>query len=281
MTPQERQLVADLFERLAELENEPRDPDAERVIRDGLAKAPHAIYPLVQSVLVQDEALKQADAHIQELEAALQQGNAGGGQQRGFLDNMRDTMFGAREAPRGSVPSVRPGEQPMGVPPQYRRRVDRPGAAPRRVPGADRRVPHGAAAAPMAQQAGGGGGSFLGTAAAVAAGAIGGGLLLERHPRHARGRPAGGTLLRCIRRDRARAGHAAARAAAISPARPASTTSAAARAAPACSTAAMRIAVPSAPACSTRPRTMPNTTRRSTRTTWTTRGHGLTQISNQ
>jgi uncharacterized protein len=191
MTPQERQLVADLFDRLAALENEPRDPDAERLIREGLAKAPHAIYALVQSVLVQDEALKQADAHIQDLEAALQQPAPGAGGQRGFLDNMRDAVFGQREAgqgTRGSVPSVRPGDQPMGVPPQYRQEAGSPwGGAGQGAQGSawggGAPAPQGSAwggapqaGAPMPQQSGGGG-SFLGTAAAVAAGAIGGGLL--------------------------------------------------------------------------------------------------------
>jgi len=47
MTPQERQLVDELFERLARLENAPRDAEAERAISDGLSHAPHAIYPLV------------------------------------------------------------------------------------------------------------------------------------------------------------------------------------------------------------------------------------------
>ncbi|MGB9387896.1 MAG: DUF2076 family protein, partial [Pseudolabrys sp.] len=37
MTPQERQLVDDLFDRLAQLETAPRDPAAERAIADGLA----------------------------------------------------------------------------------------------------------------------------------------------------------------------------------------------------------------------------------------------------
>src|SRR5215467_7965230 len=102
MTPQERQLIADLFERLAALEKQPRDPDAEQAIREGLAKAPHAVYALVQSVLVQDEALKQADAHIRELEAALSggpesSGPGGTGQPKGFLDSMRDALFGQGE----------------------------------------------------------------------------------------------------------------------------------------------------------------------------------------
>ena len=156
MTPQERQLVAELFERLAALENEPRDPEAERVIREGLAQAPHAIYALVQSVLVQDEALRQADTRIRELEGYPPEGEQ---QPRGFLDSMRDALMG-REEPRGSVPSVRSGSEPMGVPPQYRSGM---GAAPQ---------------APMAEP-GGRGGSFLGTAAAAAAGMIGGGLLLS------------------------------------------------------------------------------------------------------
>jgi uncharacterized protein len=168
MTPQERQLVADLFERLAALENEPRDPDAERAIREGLAQAPHAIYPLVQSVLVQDEALKQADARIRELEGYPPEGEPQ--QPRGFLDNMRDAVFG-REEPRGSVPSVRSGGEPMGAPPQYRSGMAGAGGAGMQPGG----MPQGQ----MQQEPGGRGGSFLGTAAAAAAGMVGGGLLLS------------------------------------------------------------------------------------------------------
>jgi uncharacterized protein len=175
MTPQERQLVADLFERLAALENEPRDPEAEQAIREGLAKAPHAVYPLVQTVLVQDEALKTADQHIRELESALQGGPEAAGQPRGFLDNIRDALFGrderaGGEQPRGSVPPVRPGEQPMGVPPQYRSGAPWGGAA---------QLGGGVPPAPVPPESSGRGGSFLGTAAAAAAGVIGGGLLLS------------------------------------------------------------------------------------------------------
>ena len=111
MTPQERDLVAALFERLAGLEAQPRDAEAERLITQGLTSAPHAIYPLVQTVLLQDEALKRANARIEELEAknsAEPQAPAGG-----FLDNMRGALFGRGPAgpgdARGSVPSVRPG----------------------------------------------------------------------------------------------------------------------------------------------------------------------------
>jgi hypothetical protein len=46
MTPQEQELVNELFDRLAKLESNPRDPDAERLIADGLRRAPHAVYAL-------------------------------------------------------------------------------------------------------------------------------------------------------------------------------------------------------------------------------------------
>src|ERR1700745_2875251 len=114
MTPQERERVDELFDRLAKLENAPRDPDAERAVVEGLRRAPNATYALVQTALVQDEALKRADARVRALEAQLGSGPApqGGG---GFLDNMRDAFLGRRDQPRpGSVPSVRPQPQGQG-----------------------------------------------------------------------------------------------------------------------------------------------------------------------
>jgi hypothetical protein len=144
MTPQERQLVDELFDRLTRLESAPRDAQAERAIAEGLARAPNAIYPLVQTVLVQDEALKRADARIRELTGEDDGAGAGG-----FLDNMRQAFTGRGSTT--SVPSVRPGAPDP--------RWNSGGAT--------------AAAAPSP------GGSFLGTAAASAAGVIGGALLLN------------------------------------------------------------------------------------------------------
>jgi hypothetical protein len=171
MTPQERQMVADLFDRLASLEGERRDPDAERAISEGLGRAPNAVYALVQSVLVQDEALKRANTRIEELEHAAGSQPAQGG---GFLDSMRNVLTGRG----GSVPSVRPGGQgssgawgprpdapPPGYPPQgYQQQ---PGYPPQGYP----QAPGG--------MMGGQGGSFLGTAAATVAGVVGGAMLLN------------------------------------------------------------------------------------------------------
>lgn len=150
MTPQERQLVEDLFDRLTQLEKAPRDADAERAIADGLSRAPNAVYPLVQTVLVQDEALKRADARIRELTGEDAEAATSGG----FLDSMRQALTGRST----SVPSVRPGAPDP--------RWNSGGTFPNTN------------AAP-AQGGGYGGGSFLGTAAASAAGVIGGALLLN------------------------------------------------------------------------------------------------------
>ena len=150
MTPQEQELVNELLDRLAKLEGSPRDPDAERLIADGLSRAPHAVYALVQTALVQDEALKRANARIEELQAQT----ASESQQRGgFLDSVRDEILGRRD------PSVRSQTQSSTTTaPPY---APGPGLAPGMGP------PFGS------------GGSFLGTAASTAAGVIGGGLLLN------------------------------------------------------------------------------------------------------
>src|ERR1700685_747645 len=115
MNPQEQQLVDELFDRLAQVENNPRDPDAERVIANGVRRAPHAAYALVQTALVMDEALKRANARIEELQAQV--GGEQQQQQGGFLDSMRDAVLGRRD-PRGSMPTVRSqATQPGGAPP--------------------------------------------------------------------------------------------------------------------------------------------------------------------
>jgi hypothetical protein len=194
MTPQERQLVDDLFDRLAKLESAPRDPDASSAIAQGLRNAPNAVYALVQTVLLQDEALKRANHRIEELEQATQ--SSGQSQSGGFLDSMRDAVFGKEQ--RGSVPNVPP---PQGRP------VWNSGQVMQQVPHGQYQEPYGQGAygqgpsgqgpygqGPYGQgqygQAGfgqtygappmgGGGGSFLGTAAATAAGFVGGSLLLN------------------------------------------------------------------------------------------------------
>ena len=168
MTPQERQLIDDLFDRLSRLEGVPRDPEAAAVIAQGLRTAPNAPYALVQTVLVQDEALKRANSRIQKLESA---GSPSQNQSGGFLDSMRETIFGQGQAARGSVPNVPPPEaasRPVWNSGQVMQQ-----SGPGQYGQSPYGQPYGATQPPP-----GGGGSFLGTAAAAAAGMVGGSLLL-------------------------------------------------------------------------------------------------------
>jgi uncharacterized protein len=189
MTPQERQLIDELFDRLSRIEGAPRDPDAVGAIAQGLRAAPNAVYALVQTVLVQDEALKRANGRIQELEAG---GAHEPAQSGSFLDSVRETVFGQG---RGSVPNVRPPEmtntnRPVWNSGQVMQQAQSPGSynqgaynqggynqGPANQGSYNQGSygqPYGAPQGPL----GGGGGSFLGTAAAAAAGAVGGSLLL-------------------------------------------------------------------------------------------------------
>src|SRR5471030_3240243 len=69
MQDQERDLIEGLFGRLKEYESQQRDPEAERLIAGLVAAQPGAPYLLTQTVLVQEQALKAAQARIDELEA--------------------------------------------------------------------------------------------------------------------------------------------------------------------------------------------------------------------
>jgi hypothetical protein len=146
MQSQERELVTGLFGRLQPFEAQPRDGEAEALIKDLVARQPAAPYLLVQTVLVQEQALKAAQERIAELEAKAGAAPAASG----FL---------------GSAPKIGPwGAQQPAAP-----------AGPRAsVPST--RSPLQAAVAP---QPGGGGGGFLRTAMATAAGVAGGALLFE------------------------------------------------------------------------------------------------------
>lgn len=156
MTPQERQRVAELFERLARLENSQREREAEELIMEGLRYAPNSPYAMVQTILVQEEALERANARIQDLEQGDVESAQSGG---GFLDSLRGAFGGNADTPRrGSVPSA--GGRPMGVPPGFRSNA---------APGTQ----------PQQQQEVGRGGGFLGQAATIAAGVVVGSMVAD------------------------------------------------------------------------------------------------------
>lgn len=178
MTPEERTLIDGLFERMRGVGNQPRDAEAEALIARRLAEMPYAPYALTQTVLVQEHALQQAYARVEELEAeaAQREAEASRASSGGFLGG----LFGG--GGRGSVPSAgaRAGAgAPMGVPQGYAQQGGY-GGQPYAQQGAQMAGQPGQQPGPWGRQAApGGGGGFLQGALATAAGVAGGALLFE------------------------------------------------------------------------------------------------------
>jgi hypothetical protein len=108
MTPDERRLIAGLFDRMRDFGRPDKDRDAEALINQSVRANPDAPYMLVQSVLVQEQALEAANARIQELEEELREieDQRGPRSRGGFLSG---GLFGARteeERRPSSVPQV-------------------------------------------------------------------------------------------------------------------------------------------------------------------------------
>jgi hypothetical protein len=172
MNADERQLITDLFGRMQAHGPVDKDAQAAALIAERVRSMPDAPYMLVQSVLVQEMALQQADGRIQELEARVaeleQQRPAAASGGGSFLGG----LFGGGPAP-ASRPASRGAVPPVGA---------RPAAA------VSSRTP--ATASPWGQQGGnqgmpqqpmqaGGGGGFMRSAMATAAGVAGGMLLAD------------------------------------------------------------------------------------------------------
>jgi uncharacterized protein len=168
MTPQERDLIAHLFNRLHEAESQTKDRDAEAAIRDGMSRVPDGAYLLVQTVLIQDMALAEAEKRIKELERAQQpQGQAPAQEQA--------TSFLA--AAHGSVPNAGPWSHAPSAPaPQ----APATGAVwtNSATAAAGQSAPSPFAAAPSLAMPGASSG-FLRSAATTAAGIAGGALLFH------------------------------------------------------------------------------------------------------
>jgi hypothetical protein len=68
MSPDERQLLAGLFDRTRAASANPRDKEAEAFIAEAVREQPYATYLLAQAVIVQDQALGAANEKLQQLE---------------------------------------------------------------------------------------------------------------------------------------------------------------------------------------------------------------------
>ena len=79
MNAEERQLIAGLFERMRGYGAPEKDREAEALINQPVRANPDAAYMLVQSVLVQEQALQAANNRVQELEEQLRSMEGGDG----------------------------------------------------------------------------------------------------------------------------------------------------------------------------------------------------------
>jgi len=162
MTPEERQMLAGLFERISANAGAPRDAQAEAFINDAVRAAPSAPYILAQTVLVQQQALEAAAHRISEFEAAARQAGEQHQGQGSFLGNLGKSIFG------GGAPSAPPRRN-------YDSSADQTGPGPAQgqpypPPPPGYAVPR---PGPWSAPASGGGG-FLQNAASTAAGVAGG-----------------------------------------------------------------------------------------------------------
>ncbi len=182
MSPEERQMLTDLFERVRGQANAPRDRDAETLIADAVRTQPYAPYLLTQAVLLQEQALRAADQKLQEMQAqvahlqdelahAQAQPASGAGS---FLGGLFGGGGASRPAPQQPPANPNPwgggGQQQPGYAPQQQQ--GGPWGAPQPQQAGPAAGPWGA---PQPQQ----GGGFLKGALGAAAGVAGGMLLAD------------------------------------------------------------------------------------------------------
>ncbi len=145
MTPDERNMLADLANKIAQTSPPPRDPEAEDFIRKNIGNRPDALYLMTQTVLIQNMALEQAQQQIQHQQAGAAVVPSGG------------SFLGGRQA---APPAPGYGQPGYGTP---------QGGYP----------PPGYGPGPGYGPPPGGGSSFLRNAATTAAGVAGGMLAFQ------------------------------------------------------------------------------------------------------
>ena len=186
MTPDERQLIMGLFDRMRPAAGQQRDRDAESLIGDQVRTQPYAPYLLAQTVIVQDQALRAANDRLQQLEDQIrkQQPASSQPEDTSFLGGLGRSIFGSGQE-RPTVPTTGGhGPAPLPQEPGPYRGQGYPGQG---YPGqgAPAGGPWGqgaaAAAAPAAAGGlfGGGGGGFMQGALGAAAGVAGGVLMAD------------------------------------------------------------------------------------------------------
>jgi uncharacterized protein len=162
MTPEERNLISGLFDRLSQASSQGKDAEADQLIRNKVAEIPASPYLLVQSLLVMQQAVSSAQSRISALEKQLAEANPAP----------------AAPQPGGSflagVASLFGGGQPHGQP----QRATPPPPPPPQTP-TQPAQPQAYGYPPPVPQPAARGGGFLQGALTTAAGVAGGALLFQ------------------------------------------------------------------------------------------------------
>jgi uncharacterized protein len=168
MTPQERDLTTILLDRLNKIEVQPKDPEAETLIRETAAVRADAPYSLVQTMLIQDLSLHNAQSRITDLETQLAEPKCASSAPPSFIGapNFLGAVFGGGE-PSGAARTCNMPPGGAGTGPAPLGTTAQPGYAPA------------GGSAPPAPGGGLIGDGFLQSAAMTAAGIAGGALLFE------------------------------------------------------------------------------------------------------
>jgi uncharacterized protein len=161
MTPEERNLISGLFDRLSQASSQGKDAEADQLIRSKVAEIPAAPYMLVQSLLVMQQAVGNAQSRISALEKQLaERESAPAAQQTGgsFLAGVASLFGGGQSHAQPQRATTPPPPPPAPMQPAQPQAYGYPPAVPQ----------------PAAR-----GGGFLQGALTTAAGVAGGALLFQ------------------------------------------------------------------------------------------------------
>ena len=169
MSPEERQLLAGMFERIKANSAGPRDQEAEAFINDQIKTQPSAPYLLAQTVIVQDFALQAANQKLQQLEARVHELESAPKPSTSFLGSLLGGGAPPGPPPRPAPPPAygQPQGGPWGAapppPPGYAPQggYAQPGFAPQGAPGVAPAAPGGFLKGALGEAAGVAGGVLL------------------------------------------------------------------------------------------------------------------------
>ena len=109
MTPDERQMLSDLANKIARTPPPPKDAEAEEFIRTRIGSRPDALYLMTQTVLIQNLAIEQAQHQIEELKQQSPQA---------ARPAAGSSFLGTQSPPRPGTPSYSQSQYAAPPPPQ-------------------------------------------------------------------------------------------------------------------------------------------------------------------